>query len=105
MTNEQFNIIIKWQQSRLGDVKMVGQLNKLIEEVNELVFDYNEGAFNDMRVELADCFIVLFGIANKMGMDYADIHKEIADKMIVNFARTWFNPDENGIIKHKEDNI
>jgi NTP pyrophosphatase (non-canonical NTP hydrolase) len=60
------------------------------------------GARERLRSELADCFILLFGIAYREQIPYEDMLLAIQAKHTVNTLRTWNKPDANGIVKHKK---
>jgi hypothetical protein len=70
----------------------------LEEEISELKSDVEKGIYS--HDEIADCFLLLFGICNKCGLEYEDIVTAIDLKMEVNKARKWGKVNEKGYVKH-----
>lgn len=106
MTKEQFEDITKWQDETFGSAHTLSKAHHLHEEVEELIAEImvkNSGVSVDpdrLRLEFADCFILLFGSAASAGMSYEDICRCINDKMEINKSRVWGEPDANGVINH-----
>lgn len=99
MTEQQFCDITKWQGETFPGANPLSKLAHLSEEIVELYADI--GSNNpDVRLEFADCFLLLFGCAAVCGMSYDDIVKAIDEKMVINKARKWGEPDEHGVVKH-----
>ena len=104
MTEKQFESITKWQRETFPNANALSRVNHLAEEVLELHEAlHKHHSASDTEMELADCFILLFGAANAYGMSYDDILNAIDKKMDINKARKWGKPDENGVVKHVKD--
>lgn len=48
-------------------------------------------------MEVADVYFLLVGLAYELGVDLKQI---VADKLAVNRARTWGQPDAHGVVEH-----
>ena len=99
MTEQQFNDITKWQRETFPNAQPTSKLSHLSEELEELHFELSHPTDN-LRLEFADCFLLLFGCASSAGMTYGDICMAIDEKMEINRRRKWGQPDENGVVKH-----
>lgn len=104
---ELFNEIVIWQDATFPKSNALSKYHHLFDEVIELgnVLDY-ESENNCIVIEdteLADCIILLFGIAHKRGMSFSDLQSIIELKMEVNKKRKWGKPDENGVVNHVEN--
>ena len=85
--------INRWQNETFTHQQTItGLLNHLTKEVIELLD-------KPTSEEAADCAILLFGLAGRMGFDLLD---EVAKKMAINEVRSWGEPDEEGVIEHTE---
>jgi NTP pyrophosphatase (non-canonical NTP hydrolase) len=84
MTEPLFTDVVLWQRETFPQKTYYSIAKHLQAEVEEL-----RGAQNDEAVqeELADCFLLLFGIADEVGMNYDDVCKAIEAKMEVNRKR------------------
>lgn len=74
-------------------------LHKLREEVHELMlelYDPNEPK-EKIAEEIADAFIILIAMADRLNIDVAHA---VAEKMKINRARKWHPPDGNGVVNH-----
>ena len=56
--------------------------------------------YANLKEEISDCFILLLNAASNTGMTETDILVGILDKMDINKARNWGNPDSRGVVKH-----
>jgi NTP pyrophosphatase (non-canonical NTP hydrolase) len=99
MTKEQFEIITKWQDETFPDASAFSKVEHLKEEVEELSIDVAINGLG-MKMEFADCVMLLFGAAAKCGMSYEDCCNAVDEKMSINRKRKWGKPDENGVVKH-----
>lgn len=99
MREKQFLDITKWQEETFGEATPLSKVSHLREEVVELqqALMYNEP---NVRLEYADCILLIYGSASANGMSYEDICKAIAEKMEINKNRDWGKPDANGVVKH-----
>jgi len=107
MTPEQFEFIKKWQKDTFPNATDISKLNHLSKEIGEL-----KDAINDedhtidhekvrkVRMEFADCFLLLFGAAASYGLTYENICHVIDTKMEINKARKWGEPNEQGFQEH-----
>lgn len=102
--------ISQWQDETFGfddrnGQRQLAQFAHLSKEVlelyTELVEHVVEGNESNETIgpEIADCFILLIGIASTRGIDVEDA---IRDKMAINRARKWSPPDEDGVCQHEE---
>lgn len=104
MTEEQFLEVTRWQDKTFPKANALSKIEHLKEEVIELAEavckKYSEENYTEMKMEFADCFLLLYGAANNVGMDYESICDAIHEKMKINKLRKWGEPDENGVVKH-----
>lgn len=89
----------KWQAQTFGPSRLhpYGLYHHLREEVGEV-----GKAFYDMEAmpsELADCIILLVGLADAFNID---LDKAVKQKMEKNKKRQWHKPNKKGVIKHKQ---
>lgn len=101
MNQKQFEEVTRWQDKTFTKATPLTCINHLEEEVGELKADIERGEYS--LGEIADCFLLLFAICNKCGLDYDDVVDAIDKKMIVNYSRKWGNPNEKGYVKHIEE--
>lgn len=91
-----------WQNETFGDSskRPVAILTHLKREIIELENDIKENKDKkETGTELADCVILLVGLAEAFKIDLA---KEIDEKMKVNRERKWKKPDQQGVIEHEQ---
>jgi NTP pyrophosphatase (non-canonical NTP hydrolase) len=107
MTEKQFNEVSVWQKQTFGQATALSKLAHLLEEIVELKDELiNEKKhptvtnFNNIRMEFADCFLLIFGSASSYGFSYENICDAIQEKFEINKARKWGKPNENGVVKH-----
>lgn len=100
MNQKQFNEITKWQKETFGQATSHSKACHLRDEVEELIESLENSNKDNIKMEFADCFILLFGAASCNGMTMEDIQKCIDDKMGINYKRKWGKPDGNGVVKH-----
>ena len=84
------------------DFSSVNSNNKLAHldlELKELKSDIESNS-KDKRLELADCFMLLIGIAAFEGFTYEDVIDALEEKMKINKRRKWGEPDSNGVVSH-----
>jgi len=96
-----------WQKETFGEATPISKLAHLIQEAVELkdaIVAENATAgltgHNDVRMEYADCFFLLFGSAAAYGFSYEDICDLIKEKFEINKSRKWGKPDENRVVNH-----
>lgn len=73
------------------------EVPELIESIQDRVVGTTE---EDIRLEFADCFSLLFDAASHYGYSAEDILKAMMDKLDINRKRKWGKPDENGVVEH-----
>jgi len=98
MNKQQFETITAWQDKTFTKATSISCFNHLSEEIEELGKDLRDGIFSPH--EIADCFLLLFGVCNKEGMKYEDVVNAIDEKMKINLDRKWGNVNEKGYVKH-----
>jgi NTP pyrophosphatase (non-canonical NTP hydrolase) len=72
------------------------KFNHLVREIDELR-NALEHSPAQIKSEIADCMILLYDIAEFMGID---AEQEIIAKMEINKNREWGEPDEFGVVEH-----
>jgi NTP pyrophosphatase (non-canonical NTP hydrolase) len=98
MNRQQYITVTEWQDSVFTKATPLSCANHLEEEVGELVTAIENE--DNVHEEIADCFLLLFGVCNKLGLGYEEIVSMIDSKMEVNRKRKWGNPNEKGYVKH-----
>lgn len=71
MTPQQFEEVTKGQAETFPTATAISKVKRLTEEVAELQQPEQNGEC--LRLEIADCFILLFGAASAAGLTYSDI--------------------------------
>jgi NTP pyrophosphatase (non-canonical NTP hydrolase) len=108
MNKKTFERVTKWQRETFPQATALSKCHHLIEEVRELQEECEKSKGEtsiELTEELADCFILLLGIADSAGFEYQDLGLLINCKMTINEQRKWGKADENGVVKHvKSDN-
>jgi len=89
------NKIVRWQNKTFTESTAFSKLIHLKKEINELSKDMSSG--RDVGSEIADCQILLFGIAGKYKKS---CYKEATKKLEINKKRKWGKPDKNGVVEH-----
>lgn len=97
-----FEEITKWQRATFPKTTPYSAAKHLQEEVEELVNDITtlKSIPEKTKAEYADCFLLLFCSADHYGLSYEDICQLIKDKMKINKARKWGEPNQDGYVKH-----
>lgn len=102
MTEDQYNRITEWQDDKFPNATPLSCAKHHKEEAKELAeaIEYVE-PLTQIRHELADNFMLLMGVANKMGMKHADIVACIEEKFDIVQKRTkWVVDEKLGYAKH-----
>lgn len=102
MKKEQFEQITKWQRETFGKPNVKSSISHLCDEIEELIDAISQKDPNT-RIEVADCFFLLYRTADACGMNYEDICNAIQEKFEINQKRKWGKPDERGVVKHVKD--
>lgn len=99
MKAKQFKEITEWQKETFGEATAKSKVIHLLDEVLELKIDLDNNN-PDIRLEYADCILLIYGSAYANGMSYKDICNALDEKMKINKSRNWGEPDENGVVNH-----
>lgn len=81
----------EWQAVTFPRATPASVVEHLRREVQELVADPTDLS------ELADVVFLAVGLAYELGVDLKAV---VAEKLAVNKARTWGQPDEHGVVEH-----
>lgn len=110
MTKELFKEIHEWQTKTFPAATSLSKTKHLEQEVVELrcallgaIGQVEPEKIKDVKLEFADCFLLLFGAAASFGMSYEDIIAAVEEKFSINKTRKWGKPDANGVVKHVPD--
>jgi NTP pyrophosphatase (non-canonical NTP hydrolase) len=96
MPNETQSTITTWAQEVFGVASDVTLFCRFDDEVNELEGVLSEGVFTRKEIsgELADCLIVLYQLAEVLGVN---LLTAVEEKMAINRERKWrLNGDGTG---------
>jgi len=97
----------KWQMETFPSSNSISKLHHLSKEVVESIDALkNLGtvySMEEVEMEYADCFILLFGSAMMLGMDMDKIERIIRKKFEINKKRKWGKPDENDVVLHEKE--
>lgn len=102
MTEELFKTVVQWQRQTFTDATPKSCAAHLSEETQELNAAINKNDLSNIKEELADCLLLLFGIADRCGMNYHAIEAAIIDKMMINLKRKW--QPSGAYTKHEKPN-
>ena len=111
------NEISEWSDKTFGESQrnpaIVHHLKKEVDELidalnksNALVYADSIGngnfsrTINEVKMEYADCFMLLLDSAAHFGMTSEDLIKVTKEKLEINKCRKWGNPDKNGVVEH-----
>lgn len=99
---EVFDDFIRWQDETFPNKTTHSLMTHFKDEIVELEkeIESGEGLMKNKYLEFADCFLLLFALAESEGMDYPLIVKSIKDKMTINKTREWESPDKDGVCSH-----
>jgi dCMP deaminase len=86
----------EWQAVTFPRATPASVVEHLRREVNELIADPTNTS------ELADVVFLAVGLAYELGVDLAAV---VADKLAINRARTWGQPDEHGVVEHVRETV
>jgi hypothetical protein len=101
MNRQQYKTIIAFQDKTFPEATPLSCINHLKEEIGELEESIEIGVLR--KLEIADCFMLLFGICHTSGMKYEDIVSAIDLKHKINLKRKWGEINELGYVKHIPD--
>jgi NTP pyrophosphatase (non-canonical NTP hydrolase) len=100
MFNLLYRKIGKWQEKTFPGSNYKTKFNHLLDEIVELGDSLDSGTIDEIKNELADCFILLLGICYVFGVRPVKI---IRRKYKVNKKRKWGKPNEYGVISHVKE--
>src|SRR5690242_18578343 len=89
--------ITDWQDSVFTKATPLSAAIHLQREIRELVFDIKNGNPLSAKFELADCFLLLVGVAH---LSNIDLEAAAIEKLEINKAREWGEPDAEGVVEH-----
>lgn len=103
--------IANWQRKTFGTNKkhwegLLNHLRKEIEELEDSILDYHSHevsaieAHKAIENELADCIILLVGLADAFKID---LELATQKKMSENLNRKWKKPDKHGVCEHEDE--
>ena len=98
--------ITEWQDQIFTQATPLSAVTHLQREVIELTFAIQtrhrkrETGKSDIEKELADCQLLLIGVAHLSGID---LETALEEKMRINRSRVWGEPDAQGVIEHVRD--
>jgi NTP pyrophosphatase (non-canonical NTP hydrolase) len=101
MNKPQFDSVTRWQRETFTEATPSSKCHHLIEEVQELLTEAEKYPFENRAAlgkELADCFILLMGVADASGFSYREVCQEIQNKMIINKSRQWGSPTRTELL-------
>lgn len=81
----------EWQAKTFPNQDVISKIQHLKEEVGELLENPSD------YLEMADCVMLLCGIAAIQNIDLASACEE---KFKINQTRKWGAPDNNGVVHH-----
>lgn len=101
MNLQLFNKVTIWQDATFPNANAYAKVKHLESEVKELLDAIaNKEPIEDVKSEIADCILLIFGAAAKLGLSYENICMAIERKHEINILRKWGEPDENGVVNH-----
>ncbi len=90
--------VVEWQRATFDVRSPSGLVEHLRQEVDELSVDPTDAE------ELADCLILLVGIADAAGVGIDGLEVATSKKLEKNRRRTWRKPDPTtGVIRHDRE--
>jgi len=94
--------ITDWQDSVFTQATALSAVTHLQREVIELTFaiqseQLKKEGQDDIIKELADCFLLVVGVAHLSGID---LEAAAIEKLEINKARVWGVPDADGVVEH-----
>lgn len=91
----------EWQNKIFRDASPISCLKHLGKEVKETSTGiFHEHSRHEVETEFADCYILLLQAAKRYGMTFETLHQRAVDKMEINRARKWSEPNSDGVVEH-----
>lgn len=100
MIKELQDRIGRWQRETFPESTSMSKIEHIELELNELKNELKFGTHQGKANELADCIILLLGIAD---LEQIDVKKSVEDKFEEIQKRTWSQPSETGVYFHKKE--
>jgi NTP pyrophosphatase (non-canonical NTP hydrolase) len=108
--------VAKWAIETFGMYRTAKEpahhLKKEVDELINALSTYYQGNYSqelftaniqNVKEELADCFILIGNIAERLGLNMHQLLEASVMKMVKNKKRTWGNPDANGVVEHNRE--
>lgn len=99
--------VASWQEKTFGKNSrhLTGMMEHLKKEIEELetevdLYESVHKSKSHLESELADCVILLLGIAHGAKID---LELAVQKKMSENLNRKWKKPDKHGVCEHEDD--
>lgn len=94
--------ITAWQDKTFPQATPLSAVTHLQREIIELTFEVQiqhlkRKGTSELPKELADVFLLTVAVAHLSGIN---LEEAIAEKMKINLARTWGEPDVDGVVEH-----
>lgn len=90
-----------WAKKTFGDTPRTAAVKHLQKEVKELLDEIeNAGPEYDIKIEFADCMILLLHAADKNGIDVKELFETMKHKFAINQTRRWPTPNADGVAEH-----
>lgn len=90
----------RWQRETFGESTSLSKIEHTELELQELKKELISGTYQGKCDEIADCFILLLGIAD---LEQIDVEKAIEEKFEVIQKRTWGKPSPTGLYLHEKE--
>jgi NTP pyrophosphatase (non-canonical NTP hydrolase) len=92
--------ITDWQDATFTQATAESAAIHLVREVKELLLDIQyHASMSDRSKEIADCFLLICGVAHLSGVNLEEV---VEEKMEINRNRVWGKPDADGVVEHIE---
>lgn len=91
----------EWAVKTFGVTPVPAPIKHLKKEVGELLEAVEQNhSYDDVRMEFADCMILLLHAADKYGMSVDELYATMRAKFGINQSRKWPAPNVDGISEH-----
>ena len=91
--------IVLWQRETFKQATTHSRKTHLIKELKELKKELKRG--NIDWHEVADVLFMIIALADGEDMNLVDV---LSEKLEINRARVWGEPDKDGVVEHVRDN-
>jgi len=86
-----------WSEATFGSGGPLGALKHLEKEAREA---QDAVGTPEIRMELADCFLLLIDASRRAGVDLRELIAAAREKHLVNRKRTWGTPVDDEPVEH-----